>query len=52
VKDADHLERQLVKRGWQLGVDLAYMRADGAVHDENAWSERFGDVLRFLFPAG
>jgi predicted alpha/beta superfamily hydrolase len=52
VKDADHLERQLVKRGWQLGVDLAYMRADRAVHDENAWSERFGDVLRFLFPAG
>jgi len=51
VKDADHLERQLVKRGWQLGVDLAYLKADGAVHDENAWSDRFGDVLRFLFPA-
>jgi predicted alpha/beta superfamily hydrolase len=51
VKDADHLERQLVKRGWKLGVDLAYMKADGAVHDENAWSERFGDALRFLFPA-
>ncbi len=51
VRDADHLERQLVKRGWQLGVDLAYRKADGAVHDENAWSERFGDVLRFLFPA-
>jgi predicted alpha/beta superfamily hydrolase len=52
VKDADHLERQLVKRGWKLGIDLAYMKADGAVHDENAWSARFGDVLRFLFPAG
>jgi predicted alpha/beta superfamily hydrolase len=51
MRDADHLERQLVKRGWQLGVDLAYMKADGAVHDENAWSERFGDVLRFLFPS-
>ena len=51
VRDADHLERQLIKRGWQSGVDLAYMKADGAVHDENAWSERFGDVLRFLFPS-
>jgi predicted alpha/beta superfamily hydrolase len=51
LRDADHLERQLIKRGWQLGVDLAYLKADGAVHDENAWSERFGDVLRFLFPA-
>jgi predicted alpha/beta superfamily hydrolase len=50
VRDADHLERQLIKRGWQSGVDLAFMKADGAVHDENAWSERFGDVLRFLFP--
>jgi predicted alpha/beta superfamily hydrolase len=50
VRDADHLERQLIKRGWQPGVDLAYRKADGAVHDENAWSERFGDVLRFLFP--
>ena len=51
VRDADHLERQLIKRGWKSGVDLAYMKADGAVHDENAWSERFGDVLRFLFPS-
>ena len=50
VRDADHLERQLIKRGWQSGVDLAYTKAEGAVHDENAWSERFGDVLRFLFP--
>jgi predicted alpha/beta superfamily hydrolase len=51
VKDADHLERQLIKRGWKPGIDLAYMKAEGAVHDENAWSERFGDVLRFLYPA-
>jgi predicted alpha/beta superfamily hydrolase len=50
VRDADHLERQLIKRGWQSGVDLAYRKYDGAVHDENAWSARFGDVLRFLFP--
>ncbi|WP_433983405.1 hypothetical protein RBB78_19205 [Tunturiibacter empetritectus] len=44
------LERVLLKRGWQTGKDLIYEKVDGAVHDENAWSERFGDVLRFLFP--
>jgi predicted alpha/beta superfamily hydrolase len=52
VRDADLLEQMLVRRGWQLGADLAYEKAKGAVHDEQAWAERFGDVLRFLFPAG
>jgi predicted alpha/beta superfamily hydrolase len=52
IRDADLLEKMLLRRGWQLGVDFAYEKAAGAVHDEQAWSERFGDVLRFLFPAG
>jgi predicted alpha/beta superfamily hydrolase len=51
LRDADMLEGLLVKRGWKVGVDLDYVKAQGAVHDEQAWSERFGDVLRFLFPA-
>jgi predicted alpha/beta superfamily hydrolase len=51
LRDADTLERLLLKRGWRSGVDLAYVKAPGAVHDEQAWSDRFGDVLRFLFPA-
>jgi len=51
LRDADMLERLLVKRGWKAGIDLAYVKAQGAVHDERAWSDRFGDVLRFLFPA-
>ena len=51
LRDADMLERLLLKRGWTLGADLAYVTAQGAIHDENAWSARFGDVLRFLFPA-
>jgi predicted alpha/beta superfamily hydrolase len=50
VRDADLLEKMLLRSGWQSGVDLIYSKADGAVHDEQAWSERFGDVLRFLFP--
>jgi len=51
LRDTDMLERLLLKRGWQSGVDLEYVREKGAVHDERAWSDRFGDVLRFLFPA-
>jgi predicted alpha/beta superfamily hydrolase len=51
LRDADMLERLLLKRGWRSGVDLVYVKAQGAVHDERAWSDRFGDVLRFLFPA-
>ncbi len=51
LRDADMLERLLLKRGWRLGVDLAYTKAPGAIHTESAWSGRFGDVLRFLFPA-
>jgi predicted alpha/beta superfamily hydrolase len=51
LRDADMLERLLLQRGWKSGVDLVYVKAPGAVHDECAWSDRFGDVLRFLFPA-
>lgn len=50
VRDADLLEQALVRHGWRSGVDLAYDRAQGGTHDETSWAERFGDVLRFLFP--
>jgi predicted alpha/beta superfamily hydrolase len=50
LRDTDMLERLLLKRGWRSGVDLSYVKVRDAVHDERAWSERFGDVLRFLFP--
>jgi predicted alpha/beta superfamily hydrolase len=50
LRDTDMLARLLVKRDWRSGVDLAYVKVQGAVHDERAWSDRFGDVLRFLFP--
>ena len=51
VRDADLLAHRLETRGWQRGVDLAYHVEDGAVHNEDAWAARFGDMLRFLFPA-
>jgi predicted alpha/beta superfamily hydrolase len=50
LRDADLLERMLFRSGWQDGLDLIYRKVDGAVHDERAWSARFGDVLGFLFP--
>ena len=51
LRDADLLHQRLIKRGWRDNIDLAYQRDPGAVHDENAWANRFPNVLRFLFPA-
>lgn len=50
LRDTDMLDHLLVERGWRTGVDLKYVKAPNAAHDERAWSDRFGDVLRFLFP--
>ncbi len=51
VRDTDQLDEVLRKLGWREGDNLRYLRAEGALHDESAWAARFGDVLRFLFPA-
>lgn len=51
LRDTDLLFSILVDRGWQAGRDLAYQRVPGGLHNEDAWSDRFGDVLAFLFPA-
>lgn len=51
VEDARILRNALVKKGWQDGVDLNYIEVEGAAHNEAAWRDRFGSVLRYLFPA-
>jgi predicted alpha/beta superfamily hydrolase len=51
VRDTEMLRQLLVKRGWQGGTDLATVIAEGAMHDEESWARRFGDMLKFLFPA-
>ncbi len=51
LKGTRLLYRMLLRKGWRIGRDLAYMEADGALHDERAWGERSGLFLRFLFPA-
>jgi len=50
LADARSLRDGLIKKGWQLGEDLAYCEAEGAEHTESAWAERAGPMLRFLFP--
>lgn len=51
LKGTRLLHRMLLRKGWRDGVDLHYMEADGALHDERAWGHRTGLFLRFLFPA-
>ncbi len=51
VRDTDLLYRLLQDRGWTPGSSLAYRKVPGAAHNEESWADRFGDVLRYLFPA-
>jgi predicted alpha/beta superfamily hydrolase len=50
VRDTQLLNRILEQRGWQPGIDLHFATIHDAVHDEDAWAARFGQVLAFLFP--
>ena len=51
LTDADLLERRLKANGWRSDVDLHYEHIPGGTHDEGAWAERVGPLLRFLFPS-
>ena len=44
------LKEILLANGWRTGEDFAYFEIPGAQHDEAAWAERFGEVLKFLYP--
>ena len=50
VADARRMFAVLVEQGWREGVDLHYEEAQGRAHNEQAWAERFGCVLEYLFP--
>ncbi|MBZ5582062.1 MAG: esterase [Acidobacteriia bacterium] len=52
VEDARALRDALVEKGWKLDVDLRYFEAEGAAHNEAAWSRRVGPALEFLFGTG
>ena len=46
---ARKLQAVLLVKGWKEDGDLQYFEAEGAGHNEKAWSERFPSVLKFLF---
>ena len=46
------LYETLVKKGWKPAQDLHYLEAESAQHDEAAWAQRVGAILKFLFPPG
>ncbi len=46
------LARLFTEAGLRDGRDFAYREVPGGTHNEASWGARFGDVLRFLFPAG
>ena len=50
VDDLQDLRTVLVDKGFVEGDDLVVFVDQGAQHNEASWSQRFGQVLRFLFP--
>ena len=46
------LARHFALAGLRDGVEFEYREVPGGTHNEASWGARFGDVLRFLFPAG
>lgn len=52
TRDSRLLRDALVRKGWVIGQDLAYLEAEGGGHNEQSWATRVEGVLRFLFPAG
>ena len=51
LRDTDLLFSIFIDRGWEVGRTLVYQRVPGGLHNEDAWADRFGEVLAFLFPA-
>ena len=50
LDDARLLKAALVGLGFVEGGDLHYAEYEGATHSEQAWSERVGPMLEWLFP--
>jgi predicted alpha/beta superfamily hydrolase len=50
IDDLRKLRMALEEKGWREGADLSYWEVDGARHNEQAWAERFGRALQYLFP--
>jgi predicted alpha/beta superfamily hydrolase len=51
LDDARLLKAALVGLGFSEDQDLHYAEYEGATHSEQAWAERVGPMLEWLFPA-
>lgn len=51
LEDARLLKAALVGAGWVPGLDLHYAEYEGATHSEDAWADRVGPLLQWLFPS-
>jgi predicted alpha/beta superfamily hydrolase len=51
LADTRALRDALLAKGWVADHDLRYLEAQGGEHNEQSWGARFGDVLRYLYPA-
>jgi predicted alpha/beta superfamily hydrolase len=51
VDDTRLLRDALTNKGWVLDTDLKYTEVEGGKHNEKAWAARFGDILKYLYPA-
>ena len=51
IPDLRALRDTLLRKGWRLGRDLAYLEVEGAGHDEAAWAARVAPMLHYFFHA-
>jgi predicted alpha/beta superfamily hydrolase len=49
VNNARLLRDALIAKGWRENADLKYVEDEGAEHNEKAWAERGGPLLKFLY---
>jgi predicted alpha/beta superfamily hydrolase len=50
VEDTRLLREALAGKGWRESDDLHYEEARAHAHNEQAWGDRFGPVLEYLYP--
>ena len=51
VQWAKEVDRLIARKGEMSSEQHLLIVGDGHVHNESAWSERFGEAIEFLFPA-
>ena len=51
LNDVNLLYKRLAANGWESGANLHCETVKGGTHDESAWAQRMGPMLRFLFPS-